>query len=100
MFLSIFCLAIALCMDCHSRALNNKTNRLHERCLRVIYKEKVLTFEELFEKACPFSKYIKDLQILTIDMYKVVNGGSHEITKLLTKKTDIIWDIERPSDVP
>ena len=86
-------------MDCHSRALNNKTNRLHQRCLRVIYKEKELTFEELFEKACSFSKYIRDLQILTIDMYKVVNGGSPEITKLFTKKTDIIWGIERPSDV-
>ena len=31
----------------HSRCLNNKINRLHERCLRMIYKDKISNFEEL-----------------------------------------------------
>ena len=35
---------------CHSRALNNKTNRLHEQCLRIIYNDKTSTFKELLEK--------------------------------------------------
>ena len=35
---------------CHSRALNNKIIRLHERCLRIIYNDKQLTFQELLEK--------------------------------------------------
>ena len=30
---------------CHSHAKNNKTNRLHERCLRIIYNDKVSTFD-------------------------------------------------------
>ena len=34
----------------HSRALNNKINRLHERCLRIIYNDKTSTFKELLEK--------------------------------------------------
>ena len=35
---------------CHSRALNNKINKLHERCLRVIYNDKTYTLKELLEK--------------------------------------------------
>ena len=33
----------------HSRNLNNKINRLHERCLRVIYNDKTSSFEQLLE---------------------------------------------------
>ena len=31
----------------HSRTLINKVNRLHERCLRIIYNNKISNFEEL-----------------------------------------------------
>ena len=59
----------------HSRALNNKINRLHERCLRLIYNDKQLTFEELLEKDDSVSVHF------VIEMYKVMNGGSPEIMK-------------------
>ena len=35
---------------CHSRIINKKINRLHERCLRIIYFDKRSSFEELLEK--------------------------------------------------
>ena len=35
---------------CHSRIINKKINRLHERCLRIIYCDKQSSFEELLEK--------------------------------------------------
>ena len=35
---------------CHSRIINKKINRLHERCLRIIYYDKQPSFEELLEK--------------------------------------------------
>ena len=35
---------------CNSRALNNKINRLDERCLPMIYNDKTSTFKELLEK--------------------------------------------------
>ena len=66
---------------CHSRASNNKINRLHERCLRLIYNDKQWTFEELLEKDDSVSIHIKNLQTLAIDMYKVMNGSSAEIMK-------------------
>ena len=65
----------------HSRALNNKINRLHERCLRLIYNDKQLTFEELLEKDDSASIHIRNLQTIAIEMYKVMNGGYPEITK-------------------
>ena len=35
---------------CHNRTLNNKINSLHERALRIVYKNTNLTFQELLEK--------------------------------------------------
>ena len=34
----------------HSRELNNKINRIHERALRITYKDKSPTFQELLKK--------------------------------------------------
>ena len=39
----------------HSRTLNNRINRLHERALRLVYKTTHLTFEELLRKDNYFS---------------------------------------------
>ena len=35
---------------CHNRAKNNKINRLHERCLRLLYKNKKSSFQDLLER--------------------------------------------------
>ena len=64
---------------CHSRALNKKINRLHERCLRIIYNDKTFTFKELLEKDNSVSIHYRNIQALAIEMYKVANGMSPEI---------------------
>ena len=61
---------------CHSRALNNKINRLHEQCLRIIYNDKTSTYKELLEKDNPVSIQPRNIQPLAIEMYKVANGMS------------------------
>ena len=38
----------------HSRGKINKINRIHERCLRIIYNDKKSTFHELLEKRCVY----------------------------------------------
>ena len=35
---------------CHSCTNNNKINRLHERCLHIVYNDKQSSFSELLEK--------------------------------------------------
>ena len=64
---------------CHSRALNNKTNRLHERCLLIMYNDKTSTFNELLKNDNSVSIHYRNIQALAIEMYKVANGMSPEI---------------------
>ena len=59
--------------------MNNKTNRLHERSLRIVYSDHSSTFEELLEKDKTFSIHHKSIQSLAIEIYKFVNGLSPEI---------------------
>ena len=63
----------------HSRGLNNKINRLHERCLRIIYNDKRSNFEELLNKDNYVSIHHHNMQALAIELYKVVNDMSPEV---------------------
>ena len=71
------------------RKANNRINRLHERALRVIYDNYNLNFSELLEKDKSFTIHHQNIQILCIEMYKIVNNGSNEgITELLNRSVD------------
>ena len=54
----------------HSRTLNNKINKLHERALRHVYKNEDLTFDELLELDNSVTSHQKSLQKLATEMYK------------------------------
>ena len=58
---------------CHSHANNGKINRLHERCLRVIYSDKQSSFETLLGKNGSVSVLNQNLQILATEMCKIKN---------------------------
>ena len=64
---------------CHSRALNNKTNRLHERCLLIMYNDKTSTFNQLLKNDNSVSIHYRNIQALATEMYKIANGMSSEI---------------------
>ena len=55
----------------HSRTLNNKINKLHERALKIVYKNDKLTFDELLELDNSVTVHHRNLQKLAIEMYKV-----------------------------
>ena len=63
----------------HSRKLNNKINKLHERCLRIVYNNNTSTYEELQEADNSVSVHFRIVQ--AIELYKVVNGFSPDIMK-------------------
>ena len=55
-------------------ALNSKLNRLHEKCLRLIYNDMQSTFEQLLDKESYV--HISNLQTQFVEMYRVVNGST------------------------
>ena len=65
----------------HSRELNNKINKLHERCLRIVYGDSASSFEELLETDNSVSVHHRDIQGFATELYKIVNELSQEIMK-------------------
>ena len=70
---------------CHSPANNGIINRLHERCLRLIYSDKQSSFQTLMEKYGSASVQNQNLEILATEMYKIKNELSHWIVTELFK---------------
>ena len=76
----------------HSRELNNKMSRIHEKALRITYKDKSSTFQELLEKDNSVSIHHRNVQKLAIEIYKVLHGVSLPILN------DIFVPISRPNN--
>ena len=74
----------------HSRELNNKMSRIHEKALRITYKDKSSTFQELLEKDNSVSIHHRNIQKLAIEIYKVLHGFSPPILN------DIFVPVSRP----
>ena len=64
----------------HSRNLNNKINRIHERALRLVSHNN-LSFSELLDLNNSVTVHNKNLQVLVTETYKVKNGIAPEIMK-------------------
>ena len=54
----------------HSRTLNNKINRLHERALRIVYSDYKSSFNTLLENDGSFSIHHRNIQSAAIKIYK------------------------------
>ena len=63
----------------HSRTLNNRINRIHERALRIIYQDYQLPFEELLSKDKSVTIHQRNLRILVTELYKAKMGFGPEI---------------------
>ena len=71
-----------------SRSQYNRLKRLHHRCLKLIYSENSLSYEELLEKDGSVSPHQRSLQALAIEMFKVAKGLSPEIMKTIFELND------------
>ena len=72
----------------HSRKLNNRINKIHERALRLVYNDNVSTFEELLTKSNSVSVHHKNIQNLAIELYKTKNNIGPELLKDIFKLKD------------
>ena len=73
----------------HSRIISKKINRIHERCLRIIYGDKPSSFEELVEKDSTVSIHERNIQILATEMYEDSKGMPlPQITELFARRNE------------
>ena len=54
----------------HSRKINNRVNSLHERVVRVVYRDYKATFSELLSKDKSVTIHQKNLQLLATEIFK------------------------------
>ena len=66
---------------CDRRTLHNKISKLHKRRLRLIYRDKTLTSEELLNKGNSDTIHLRNIQNLAIGIYKIANDISSELTE-------------------
>ena len=58
----------------HSRHIDTKINNLHFRTLRLVYLDEKSSFEELLNKVGSVTVHHRNLQLLAIEMFKVIKG--------------------------
>ena len=58
----------------HSRKLNNRINNIHERALRLVYRDHESTFQQLLKQDKSVSMHQRNLQILATEIFKTKNG--------------------------
>ena len=84
---------------CHNHLNNGKINRLHERCLRIIYNDKQSSFDELLNKDSSVSIHIRNLQKLAIEMFKFYKGLSPPIMdNVFRLRTDNPYNLRQASE--
>ena len=65
----------------HNRTKRNKVNRLHERCLRLLYNDKKSSSHDLLEKDGSVSINFRNLRALATEIYRIYSGMIPEIVR-------------------
>ena len=65
----------------HSRNLNHRINSIHEREIKVTYRDYQSTFPQLLQKDKSVTIHQRNLQVLAIEIFKAKNDLSPEILK-------------------
>ena len=66
-----------------NRILNNKINRIQERALRIVYRDKTSNFTKLLQKDNAVTVHQRNLQVLATDIYKVKMDLAPQLVKEL-----------------
>ena len=83
---------------CHNRTINNSINRLHERCLRIVYNDKKSSFQELLDKDKGVTIDVKNIRALAVEMFKMSNKYSTSLMSEIFDKQNNVYDFRNPSE--
>ena len=65
----------------HSKGLNKRTNKIHEKSLRLVYNDNILSFVDLLVKDNCVTIHDRNLQVLATEIFKVIHDLSPTIMK-------------------
>ena len=65
-----------------SRIVNKKINHLHERALRIAYKDYISSFEDLLKRGKSVTIHHRNIQSLAIELFKVLQNLSNAMLKV------------------
>ena len=82
----------------HSRIINNKINCLHERCLSLLYRDKLSSFGKLLEQDKSVTIHTRNLQMLATEMFKVYQNISAPIFSEIFQWRDKNYNLQIISD--
>ena len=82
----------------HSRTINQRINKIHERALKLVYcNDRQLSFENLLQKDNTVSIHQRNLQALALEIFKVKNGYSPQLLTDNFEFADRPYDLRNPS---
>ena len=82
----------------HSRKLNARINRLHERALRVVYRDFDSSFEKLLRRDSCTTLHQRNLQELMTEIFKVKTGIATELMKVVFELIDAAYNLRNQSN--
>ena len=82
-----------LIWTCHSRSLNSRKNRIHERTLKIIYNDNISSFDQLLEISGSVAIHVRNLQRLVTEIYKALNTLSSPLVSELFQIKDMKYNL-------
>ena len=95
---SHFCYCPLLWM-CHSRTINNRINKIHERSLRIVYRDEISSYEQLLVKSESVTIHHKNIQVLATEIYKAINNLSSSLMSELFDKTESRYNLRKEKKI-
>ena len=83
-----------------SRIINNNINRLHQRCLGLLYGDQLTSLEKLQEQDKSVTIHTRYLQILATEMFKVYQNISPPIFSETIHRLDKNYNLQTNSVFP
>ena len=82
----------------HSRNLNNKINKIHERALRIAYKDYVSSFDTLLERDKSVTIHKENLQILMTEIFKTRNNMNSSFMNEIFRERENMYNLRNNNE--
>ena len=82
----------------HSRRVNNRINHLHERSLRIVYKDNYSSYLNLLVIGKSFTVHQRTVQFLAIELFKVKSNLLNVIICNILKTRTLTYNLQSLTD--